>query len=203
MARLRINSKSAARNRQRVRNHRTMKRIRKNYENEVRAKIDSIEFVDGANLDSNFREESSTSDDNFDLNMNLRVWALNNNISHSAINELLAILIVAGFSFLPKGSRTLMGTPASVNISRLTNGKLWFCGLRQCFSNVFSQLNRDVTITLDFNVDGLPIFGSSKLQFWPILSAIRGNRIDLVQLRDFLVFTFDTNHHFCINILFS
>lgn len=34
------------------------------------------------------------------------------------------------------------------------------------------DLNRNISISLNFNVDGLPIFKSSKQTFWPILATI-------------------------------
>lgn len=178
MARIRTNSRLQVQNRERVRKYRIMKKLRKNHEDHVRAQIQQLK---PPTFDSEFHEPRSTDDgvekNDFDIRSRLRIWAVTHRITHMAINDLLTILILAGFASLPKDSRTLMHTPVSVNITTLTNGKFWYQGLRECLGNIFYKIDRDLSIMLDFNVDGLPIFGSSKLQFWPILSAICCNAI--------------------------
>lgn len=104
----------------------------------------------------------------------LKAWSKKHNISASAITHLLKILICFGFSWLPADYRSLMQTPRNIEISVLANGKIWYNGIKSSLHQVFSTLTRDITISLTFNTDGLPLFKSSKLQFWPILASIYG-----------------------------
>lgn len=105
----------------------------------------------------------------------LKCWATNHRISARAISELLKILIFAGFTFLPKDSRTFMKTPCNVQIQELSNGaRMWYNGIEKCLRNVLSNISRDNSLTLNFSFDGIPVFKSSNLQFWPILMAIKG-----------------------------
>lgn len=105
----------------------------------------------------------------------LKCWVLNHTISAKAISDLLKILIAAGFAFLPRDSRTFMRTPCNVPIKDLSNGsKMWYNGVEKCLRNVLNKIPHDMKLTLDFNFDGIPVFKSSNLQFWPILMAIKG-----------------------------
>lgn len=56
----------------------------------------------------------------------LRCWAIKYNISKRAVSELLTILIALGMNWLPKDSRTLLSTPRHIEMSCLSNGKLWY-----------------------------------------------------------------------------
>lgn len=86
-----------------------------------------------------------------------------------------AIFFVQGLSKLPKDYRTLLQTPKTVEISEVAGGKYWYNGIERNLRLVFSKLNKDISIALNFNMDGLPIFKSSKRVFWPILSTIYSN----------------------------
>lgn len=114
-------------------------------------------------------EQSATS-----LNQDIKIWALSHRITHSAVNNLLKILKNHQMQ-VPCDSRILMGTPSSVSIIAMANWQFWYRGLRNsllpCFSNFNSALNIK-TMSLVFNIDGLPPFKSSPLQFWPILYKI-------------------------------
>lgn len=104
----------------------------------------------------------------------LRLWSCENRISKRAVDGLLSILISAGMKTLPKNHRTLQRTPTNIEIFEIAGSKLWHNGLTKCLKNVFSTLDRDIAIQLNFNIDGLPIYNSSKLCFYPILASIHG-----------------------------
>lgn len=61
-----------------------------------------------------------------DVRERLRRWALKYNISKCAVIDLLKILICLGMNDLPRDSRSLFETPRSIDMSSLTNGKLWY-----------------------------------------------------------------------------
>lgn len=108
---------------------------------------------------------------------NLRRWSCVNRISKRAVDGLLSILNSAGMKTLPKNHRTLQRTPTNIEINEVAGGKLWYNGLTKCLKNIFLTLDRDITIQLNFNIDGLPIFNSSKLCFYPILASIHGTTV--------------------------
>ena len=50
-------------------------------------------------------------------------------------------------------------------------GQYWYNGLENSMRSFLKDINKSMTISLTFNMDGLPIYNSSKYQFWPILAA--------------------------------
>lgn len=110
----------------------------------------------------------------------LRDWANSYRISKRAIDSLLSILNSSGLDSLPKNHRTLLNTPVNLEIKEISGGKMWYNGLESCIKSIFSTLNRDISISLNFNIDGLPLFNSSKISFWPILASIFGMTIKLL-----------------------
>ncbi|XP_055523123.1 uncharacterized protein LOC129717286 [Wyeomyia smithii] len=102
----------------------------------------------------------------------LRVWALRHSITHHALKDLLTIVKQHYHDkTLPSDPRTLLGTPR--NSSKLclpiSGGKYWHHGLRACLKQWFGNLSTDIVISININIDGLPIHKSSKFQLWPIL----------------------------------
>lgn len=180
MAKIKYFDKKSEKNRERVKRHRDKKKLKLIYQNLVDAKKRKIndhhhDEENPANLIESGHDESNAESDRTFVDM-LKNWAINNHISAKAINELLAILRFGGFNFLPRDSRTLMQTPKNLGIKNLTNGHIWYNGVIKCLENV--PVNSISTITLDWNFDGLPVFKSSNLQFWPMLASIQGNVFD-------------------------
>lgn len=180
MGKIKQFNKKSEMNRIRVRNFRHRQKVKSSYEIQVREQISML------NIESNTVSTDPVNDDNCEKHAyetesttifkdKLKCWAVNHRISASAINDLLVILIFAGFTFLPKDSRTFMSTPSNLTIQVLNKGKFWYYGLQKCITDLFANLCRDITVTLDINVDGLPVSKSSNSQFWPILADIRGN----------------------------
>lgn len=81
-----------------------------------------------------------------------------------------------GSQDLPKDYRKLLQTPKYVNIVPAAGGHLWYNGIEKNLLYIFSKLDKDLTIEMNFNVDGLPIFKSTTRSFWPILANIHGNK---------------------------
>lgn len=129
----------------------------------------------------------------------LRTWINCHGITTRAVNDLLQIFkksgimklkkinnLCHGFSLmiffdlldvknLPTDYRTLLRTPKTVKIVSAAGGQLWYNGIESNLQNVFSKLNKNISIELNFNVDGLPIFKSSQRCFWLILANIHSN----------------------------
>jgi len=117
-----------------------------------------------------------------DIAVEIANWALNHNIKHLALNELLCILRKR--HNLPKDSRTLLqtvrSTTADIKPMKDLNdeyGEYVYFGienelrlsLQKDFPVFLSATN---SVDLFFNVDGLPLYRSSSKQFWPILGKV-------------------------------
>lgn len=101
----------------------------------------------------------------------LRKWANNYNIRQNALKPLMQNLNHFFNAQLPKDPRTLLSTPVkpSIEIIPLSGGLYWHQGLEYCIRSCYASLNKSISIALNFNVDGLPLYSSSRGQFWPIL----------------------------------
>lgn len=112
---------------------------------------------------------------NAELRSDITAWSLSHNISHIALKELIGIInrFSGKDNLLPKDPRTLLSTPRTVEIVSLgKDQQYWHNGMKYCLENIFSGISEPITISLNFNMDGLPIFKSSKSEFWPILCNI-------------------------------
>ena len=93
------------------------------------------------------------------------------------INCFIVILRQYHF-FLPKSPRTLLGTITNYEIKNITNGKYFHFGIKSVVRSVLSKLHGFPnvlslsTLYLKLNIDGLPLFNKSDIQFWPILGLI-------------------------------
>lgn len=100
---------------------------------------------------------------------------MNPPISHSRLETLLAILRRRSYPTLPKCAKTFLYTTSeNYNIKVFDNiRKFVYFGIEK---TIKIQLNPTIheldNIELIFNVDGLPLFKSSKKQLWPILCKI-------------------------------
>lgn len=153
----------AIQTRNRVRLHRGIERIMKADEASI------VRFV------RNVTPKSQRSDAiKKPLNESLRIWATEHYIKRRALTALLKILVSVGFTSLPKDSRTLLNTPRIVEIENRAGGKYWHNGIGNCLRQIFAKLNTDLRIEINISMDGLPLFKSSPVVFWPILFNIHG-----------------------------
>lgn len=104
----------------------------------------------------------------------LKQWAIEYGITRRALSALLKILISAGLWYLASDSRTLLKTPRCVSVIDMCGGKYWHGGIRRNIERLFIGIKKDIAINLSFNIDGLPLFKSSKVTFWPILAHVFG-----------------------------
>lgn len=167
-------STKSVRTRNRMRRYRQRKKIRVNYEHCVEKEKNDFSDRYAFEQIENVNNDHHSTDEHFDLKEKLRIWVINHRITHTAVNDLLKILILAGFTFLPKDSRTLMNTPKYVDIKPMGTGKFWYQGIRVCMLSLFAKLKKNMVLHLDFNFDGMQLFNSSKTEFWPMLCAIQG-----------------------------
>jgi len=141
--------------------------------------IDSnYDVLNVENVDShmNFSSDSSedSSEDEISLDEDLGKWVNQFNIPHNAVRDLLAKLRPY-HSTLPKDPRTLLKTKTDYNIVNLAGGSYYHFGtensiLVELQSNPELDIAAVQNVTLQLNIDGLPLFKSSNAQFWPILA---------------------------------
>lgn len=114
----------------------------------------------------------------------LKSWSLRYNVTAVSLSSLLLLLISYGFTFLPQDSRTLKCTPRHTTTRDVAPGSYWHFGIKQ-FLSVLHKLKIDLpkTLTLNINIDGLPLFNSSKGAFWPIL----GKFSELPKMQPFVI----------------
>lgn len=123
--------------------------------------------------DGEFEETTESFNDPQDLCDDIKQWAIDFQIKHTAINALLVILKShIPENVLPKCARTLVQTPRSTVISKdhRLGGQYWHYGLRKILQETLSRFeNVPKSVSLNVNIDGLPAFKSSSKSFWPIL----------------------------------
>lgn len=138
-------------------------------------------FIGNENsTDSEYYPYSSESEEEcgekFSFRGELTSWALRNNITAMALDELLYILRKSDDkkSDLPLCSKTLLKTPTSYNILKWGYGEYFHFGISKILCKLelsHFKLNQR-SISLIIGIDGIPISRSSKKQFWPILGKI-------------------------------
>jgi len=120
--------------------------------------------------------ESETNDDN--LMCSLVDWALQNNITHSAVDGLLSILQPLHPS-LPKDARTLLCTPRTIELKKFSdNGMYYHFGLSTAIlklyeRNCLNEQDDTKVLSVQVNIDGVPLFKSNNHAFWPILGILQ------------------------------
>ncbi|CAH0404932.1 unnamed protein product [Chilo suppressalis] len=121
---------------------------------------------------SDDEQESEIMKNNNFIN-DLRTWALQKNISQSALKHLLSILNNRFEDILPSDPRTLLHTPTAICLKTIEGGEYWHHGIIMPLANILENcIPLPNKILLNINIDGLPIFKSSKYEFWPILANI-------------------------------
>ncbi|CAL9689769.1 unnamed protein product [Knipowitschia caucasica] len=139
------------------------------------SETDLDEDVSGTDLDvadtnlDGTNEESENQSSDLDFEDDLREWAVKNQQTHKSLNELLAILRKKGHK-LPADARTLLATPQETSSQTNCGGQYVYYGLERGICRLLSREKHHEAINLRIDIDGIPIFKSSGLQFWPILA---------------------------------
>ena len=126
----------------------------------------------------------------------LRQWYIRYNISLDALGDLLKSLHEY-HPTLPVDARTLVKTPdtCSLNVKQIAGGHYYHFGIVNGIQKLFEQGYIDSNqghreISLQINIDGLPLFKSTKYQFWPILGMV----MDLPVKHPFAIGLYGGNH---------
>lgn len=106
------------------------------------------------------------------LYTDLQKWAVSFNIKQNALKDLLLILNNRFPNVLPKDPRTFLKTDQTIHIQPMGDGQYWHNGFVESLTQVFPLIHQFSHISIKINIDGLPIYKSSKDEFWPILANI-------------------------------
>lgn len=160
----------------RVRMHRKKKKLMDKKQKELQEYLANVRFNNTTNNDIPRREIpiAENIEEPLSLRNKLKEWVNNFNISLRAVDGLLSILVESGINSLPKSHRTLLSTPTNNQIEDIAGGKFWYNGLAKSLRQIFRLMPQDLTVRLKINIDGLPLFNSSNLTFYPILASICG-----------------------------
>lgn len=117
-------------------------------------------------------EDANVTDDN--LKNDLAIWAVQHQISHTAVRALLQRLRKHScFSSLSVDARSLLKTPRKQDIRIVEPGTYYHFGLQKSMLHILTSMKNNIdSIKIAINVDGLPLSKSSQQQFWPILGSI-------------------------------
>lgn len=153
-----------------------MHRQRKNLKNSFRKREQQVLLNNNGHIHIAQPENSLSENESVEspIKTRIRDWANMHRVSKRALDDLLAILVASGIDSVPKNHRTLQKTPTNIEIINVGGGHFCFNGLKKCIGQIFSNLDRDIKISLNFNIDGLPLYKSSTITFYPILAAIHG-----------------------------
>lgn len=142
--------------------------------------IPNHEFCNTENLESNNNSDFSDEDDvvfSCDIKSDLIDWALQFNVNQHCLSTLLKILKKYGHN-LPADARTLLSTPKKIpTVKSIDPGNYCHIGIKNGIVDTLSKNiipNIPPTISLNINIDGLPLTKSTNRQLWPILANIHG-----------------------------
>ncbi|XP_073956617.1 uncharacterized protein isoform X2 [Choristoneura fumiferana] len=123
--------------------------------------------------DSDHENQVNPVDINDSFINNLRHWALKYQVTHVAINALLNILKNHNCFDLPADARSLLKTPENVITRIVEPGHYSHIGLEKNLRKIWEFVTENESeINLLINIDGVPLFKSSSMEFWPILGLV-------------------------------
>ena len=120
-------------------------------------------------------EDESTNGPSFP--QQLRLWVTKYNVTQNATDELLKMLRSNGHPYLPATARTLLLSQSSVETRTVSNMEYYFVGFRAQLTKYIikamaAELSIPNEIHISLNIDGLPLYNSSKKSLWPVLGLI-------------------------------
>lgn len=107
----------------------------------------------------------------FRMSKFLQRWALQYKVPVQTLAPLFAQLNEVYCTRLPKDPRTLLGTrhKEPQQLLEMSGGSYWHQGFEKCINHSFSRMQTPMAISININIDGIPIYNNGSSQFWPIL----------------------------------
>ncbi|XP_065072801.1 uncharacterized protein LOC135697134 [Ochlerotatus camptorhynchus] len=146
-----------------------------------------VEEVFESTLDYSPEEASDSQEDDTNDTLSLasfiQNWSLEYKIPHAALKPLINRLCIVDRT-LPTDPRRLLGTPRKEpDLVKIEGGQYWHQGLDACLRRVFWDLNQSRCISININIDGLPLYKNGADQVWPILM----NIFDLPEIKPMII----------------
>ena len=146
---------------------------------------DAVVHGYGESLETDDRDSTASSSDDSSYNDEnlpnlLAEWAVMQKIPLSALGTLLHVLSPF-HPTLPLDPRTLLHTPKDVAVRELSGGGSYaHVGILHNIEKLHDakQLDKcleENIVSVQINIDGLPIYKSSGYQLWPILGLVKGS----------------------------
>ncbi|KAG1650241.1 OTU domain-containing protein [Nymphon striatum] len=123
------------------------------------------DMIDSPMIQSSTDESAEDSDTNKNVKTTLAKWMAKHNITQNASDDLLKLLRESGHPNLPKTVRSLLRTPRDTQ----TEDK---SGMEYKYLEQMTNNTEISELKLSLNIDGLPIFKSTKDSLWPILCQV-------------------------------
>lgn len=121
-------------------------------------------------------EDKATAIKEYSLSDKLRQWSVEFQISQRALDSLLSTLREHSHADeLPADARTLQGTKRTIDTKIVAGGEYVYIGLAYWLTFFLSSLVLPANIsqlTINLNIDGIPLFKSASTSLWPILGSI-------------------------------
>lgn len=105
------------------------------------------------------------------LTESLRTWVTDTGVPHVHVNKLLRILKPL-HPELPLTSATLLKTTQTVQCRSVSGGNYIYLGFHDALVEIAARNTSVVELQLALNVDGVPLFASSKYSLWPVLCSV-------------------------------
>uniref|UniRef100_A0A182VVM0 Transposase domain-containing protein n=1 Tax=Anopheles minimus TaxID=112268 RepID=A0A182VVM0_9DIPT len=93
----------------------------------------------------------------------------NGPIKQNAVKGLISVLDKRLPNVFPKDPRTFLKNDRVVQIVTMGEGQYWHNGFRECLKQAYPAIHQFNSISIKINIDGLPVYNSSRDEFWPIL----------------------------------
>lgn len=141
----------------------------------------NIPTCDDADCNSNSDNErcclSDSESEEISLEDGLVDWVNHFQVKHNAVDSLLKLLKQSGHPCLPATARSLLGTAREFNLQKKSGMEYLYFPLGESLLENFRSYPQDIRqnvdhLELNFNIDGIPLFKSSRSSLWPVLCGI-------------------------------
>lgn len=105
------------------------------------------------------------------LHEKLKEWIIRNKPTRQCVEELLVILKEENLE-VPLSLKTLFPNKQRAIIKQVSPGFYSHFGIKAQLNTIGHLLSKYDEVVVDINIDGIPLFKSSKTQLWPILFRI-------------------------------
>lgn len=141
----------------------------------------SEQYDVGNQSDSSSCSSDGYSDEN--LAKLLAVWATDFDVTQNALTALLHLLS-RYHPGLPLTAKTLLQTVENVEVVHFKDGSMYsHIGILSNLQQIFDAHSDDPcfsgdSLSIQVNIDGIPLHKSSNLQLWPILGILKGSSVE-------------------------